>query len=279
MTEYASAVILGLGLAVGNTHLDQLEYNHNKIIIEQFTKQAIPFAKKSSRYIDETFEKILSVVEVDRKDTVLDVACGTGSISIEFARLCRHVTGIDITPAMIEQAKALQKENILSNLKWDIGNVSKQLPYPSNSFSIVVTRFSFHHLLKPLSVLIEMKRVCTVGGQIIVIDSTPSLNKAEMYNHMEKLRDPSHVKAFTTCELEDLFERARIPIVRKGSYELKIELEDQLQTSFPDPENIIKIRQLFIEDTKIDFLGVQSYYDGGSIFFSYPNSIFVGIKE
>jgi hypothetical protein len=60
---------------------------------------------------------------------------------------------------------------------------------------------------------------------------------------------------------------------------MKIELEDQLQTSFPDPENIDKIRQLFIEDTKNDILGLKSYYDGGKIFFLYPNSIFVGKKE
>jgi ubiquinone/menaquinone biosynthesis C-methylase UbiE len=259
--------------------LDLADYNHNKLIIEQFTKQAIPFAKKSAQYVDETFEKILSVVEVDRKDIVLDVACGTGSISIEFARLCGHVTGIDITPAMIKQAKLLQKENMLSNLKWDTGNVSKQLPYRSNSFSIVVTRFSFHHLLKPLSVLIEMKRVCTVGGQIVVIDPTPPVDKAEMYNYVEKLRDPSHAKALTIYEFENLFEKARIPLRRRGSYTMKIELEDQLRTSFPDPENIIKIRQLFIEDTKSDVLGLNSHYGGDKIFFSYPNSIFVGIKE
>ena len=60
---------------------------------------------------------------------------------------------------------------------------------------------------------------------------------------------------------------------------MKIELEDQLQTSFPDPENINKIRQVFIEDTKNDILGLKSYYDGDKIFFSYPNSIFVGKKE
>lgn len=259
--------------------LDRSDYNHNKLIIGQFTRQAIPFAKKSAQYIDETFERILSVVKVDKSDTVLDVACGTGSISIKFARLSRHVTGIDITPAMIEQAKLLQKENILSNIKWDIGDVYKQLPYQSSSFSIVVTRFSFHHFLSPLSVLIEMNRVCSIGGQIIVIDPTPPPDKAEMYNRVEKLRDPSHVKALTICELEDLFEKARIPIRRKGSYTMKIELEDQLQTSFPDPENINKIRQLFIEDTKNDILGLKSYYDGDKIFFSYPNSIFVGKKE
>ncbi|HZD35566.1 MAG TPA: hypothetical protein VE130_10205 [Nitrososphaeraceae archaeon] len=62
--------------------MDLADYNHNKLIIEQFTRQAIPFAKKSAQYIDETFEKILSVVEVDKSDNILDVACGTGSISI-----------------------------------------------------------------------------------------------------------------------------------------------------------------------------------------------------
>lgn len=259
--------------------MDLVDYNHNKLIIEQFTRQAIPFAKKSAQYIDETFEKILSVVEVDQSDSVLDIACGTGSISIEFARLSRHVTGIDITPAMIEQAKVLQKESMLSNLTWEIGDISKQLPHRSNSFSIVITRFSFHHLLKPLTVLAEMDRICKVGGQIIVIDPTPAVDKAEMYNHVEKLRDPSHVKALTTYEFENLFEQARIPIRRRRSYTMKIELEDQLRTSFPDPENIIKIRQLFIEDTKSGLLGLNSHYDGDKIFFSYPNSIFVGLKE
>jgi ubiquinone/menaquinone biosynthesis C-methylase UbiE len=153
------------------------DYNHNELIIGQFTKQAIPFAKKSAQYIDETFEKILTVVDVDKNDNVLDVACGTGSISIKFAELSKHVTGIDITPAMIEQAKLLQKGKMLNNLKWDIGDVSRQLPYPSISFSVVVTRFSFHHFLNPLSVLIEMNRVCSVGGQIIVIDPTLHLTK------------------------------------------------------------------------------------------------------
>ena len=260
--------------------LDQANYDHNKLIVGQFTLQAIPFAKKSARYIDETFEKISSLSEVDKSDTILDVACGTGSIVVEFARMSRHVTGIDITPAMIEQARFLQKKNRLNNITWEIGDVSRQLPYQSNSFSIVITRFSIHHLLNPLHMLVEMNRVCSVGGQIIVIDPTPPPDRAEMYNHVEKLRDPSHVKALTVCELEDLFERARIPILRKRSYAMKIELEDQLLTSFPEnPNNISEIRQLFIEDTKNDILGLKSYYDGNKILFSYPNSIFVGKKR
>jgi ubiquinone/menaquinone biosynthesis C-methylase UbiE len=210
---------------------------------------------------------------------VLDVACGPGLISIEFAKIARHVTGIDITPAMIQQAKALQQVHKLGNIRWDISDVSNNLPYPTGAFSIVASRYSFHHLLNPLSVLIEMRRVCTFGGQIVVIDPTPAPDKVDMYNNVEKLRDPSHVKALTKTEFEDLFKKAGIPLVRIGFYKLRLELEEHLQTSFPNPEDIPKIRQLYVEDTKRNILGLDSKLYGGKIYFSYPNSIFVGQKE
>ena len=184
-----------------------MSFDHNKLIIDQFTKQAIPFTKKAARYIEETFEKILSVVNVDDTDVILDVACGSGLISIEFAKISSQVTGIDITPAMIQQAKLLQQKNMLDNLKWDIHDISDNLPYPTGSFSIVASRFSFHHLLNPLSVLNEMNRVCAVGGQIVVIDPTPPQNKVDMFNRVEKLRDPSHAKALTVSEFEDLLKK------------------------------------------------------------------------
>ena len=256
-----------------------MSFDHNKLIIDQFTKQAIPFTKKAARYIEETFEKILSVVNVDHSDVILDVACGSGLISIEFAKISSQVTGIDITPAMIQQAKLLQQKNMLDNMKWDIHDISDNLPYPTGSFSIVASRFSFHHLLNPLSVLNEMNRVCAVGGQIVVIDPTPPPDKVDMFNHVEKLRDPSHAKALTVSEFEDLFKKAGIPVKRKGFYRMNFELEEHLLASFPNPDDVNKIRQLFIEDTKKNLLGLESHFDGDKIYFSYPNSIFVGQKE
>lgn len=210
---------------------------------------------------------------------MLDVACGPGLISIEFAKRARHVTGIDITPAMIQQAKAVQQVHKLSNIRWDISDVSNNLPYPTGAFSLVASRYSFHHLLNPFSVLSEMNRVCTVGGQVVVIDPTPAPDKADMYNIAEKLRDPSHVKALTKTEFEDLFKKAGIPLVRIGFYKLRLELEEHLQTSFPNPEDVPKIRQLYVEDTKRNILGLDSKFYGDKLYFSYPNSIFVGQKE
>ena len=78
---------------------------HQQLIVEQFTKQAIPFAQMA----DHSPEMILTASEVGPADTVLDVACGPGVLACAFAQVARHVTGIDLTPAMIEQAQALQQ--------------------------------------------------------------------------------------------------------------------------------------------------------------------------
>ena len=138
---------------------------------------------------------------------MLDVACRSGIVACELANFVSHVTGIDITPAMIEQAKQIQKEKKLDNLTWKIGDIHT-LPFDDSSFSLVITRYSFHHLLDPQKVLDDMIRVCKHGGRIVIIDVTPESSKANEYNRVEKLLDPSHVKAFTFKELTNLMEES-----------------------------------------------------------------------
>jgi ubiquinone/menaquinone biosynthesis C-methylase UbiE len=80
------------------------------------------------------------------------------------------------------------------------------LPLPDAAFSVVVTRYSFHHFLDPKAVLAEMVRVCRPGERVAVIDVfTSGPEHAEVYNRVEKLRDPSHVRALPLAELTGLF--------------------------------------------------------------------------
>src|SRR5262249_57428021 len=117
-----------------------------------------------------------------------------GLMACAFAKVARHVTGIDLTPAMIEQAKVMQQADGLTNLTWHVGDVQR-LPFADASFSLVFTRYSFHHLLDPKAVLAEMVRVCSHGGRVGVVDVfTSGPEQAEAYNRMEKRRDPSQVR-------------------------------------------------------------------------------------
>lgn len=75
-----------------------------RLIVEQFTRQAVPFSQMPTHSHEESNRLVLETAEIQPDDTVLDVACGPGLITCEIAKVARHVTGIDITPAMIEQA-------------------------------------------------------------------------------------------------------------------------------------------------------------------------------
>ena len=127
--------------------------------------------------------------------------------------------------------------------------MSTSLPFPDGSFSVAFTRYSFHHLLDPAGVLAEMVRVTRPGGRVVVVDVyTSSPEQAEAYDHVERLRDPSHVRALGLDELTGLFRDAGLRDVATTRYGLDMELERLLAASFPEPGAAEEVRRLFAAD-------------------------------
>ena len=199
-------------------------------------------------------------------------------MSCELARFVSHVTGIDLTPAMTEQAKQAQQEKELKNITWKIGDVSKRLPFDDSSFSMLVTRYTLHHLLEPRKVLQEMERVYTGKGKVLVIDVTPGPGKADAYNSVEKLRDPSHARTLTLTELKDIMRETGLINLKVAHQDLEVELESILQTD-SNHKDADKIRALFKEDLTKDNLGMRSHLKEDKIHFYFPRSMVVGEKK
>jgi SAM-dependent methyltransferase len=188
--------------------------------------------------------------------------------------VCRHATGIDVTPAMIEKAREHAAALALTNVDWHIGNVLP-LPLPDRSFPIVVSRYAFHHFPEPLAVLREMARVCARPGRVVVADMLASDDprRADALNRMERLRDPSHTRALPLAEWRDLFADAGLSAPREAFYEVRGELERLLATSFPAPDDIPLIRQMFEDSLADDGLGMKTKRKEGKILLSYPIAI------
>ena len=247
---------------------------HQRLILDQFTKQAVPFSQMQNH----SPELLLAVSKVGPEDNVLDVACGPGLMACAFAKVARHVTGIDLTPAMIEQAKFLQQSHGLTNLTWHLGDVLP-LPFPDAAFSLVFTRYSFHHFLDPKAVLAEMVRVCLPGGRVVVADVyTSNPQQAEAYNRLEKMRDPSHVRALAVEELTNLYNEAGLQTEKSQFYKHEYGVEDIIQRSFPNPGDADRLRQMYAEDLGVDRLGVGVHRRESKLFFAFPVVILVGHK-
>ena len=146
---------------------------HHHLILDQFTRQAAAFSVSPHIKDAAALRLIVEWSGAGPGDTVLDVACGAGHVVCAFAQVVRQATGIDITPAMLQRARALHEELGLTNVAWTLADV-RPLPFADGAFTLVTARYAFHHFPDPAAVLAEMTRVCAPGGTVMVVDTQAS---------------------------------------------------------------------------------------------------------
>ncbi|MBV8436175.1 MAG: class I SAM-dependent methyltransferase [Silvibacterium sp.] len=102
---------------------------------------------------------------------ILDVACGTGNQSIPAARTGARVTGLDIAPNLLEQARERARAE---DLKVDfVEGDAEDLPYEAGEFDVVLSMFGAMFAPRPERVVAEFHRVCRPGGLIAMGNWTP----------------------------------------------------------------------------------------------------------
>ena len=112
-------------------------------------------------------QRIRELLAGRQYDTLLDVGCGTGYL-IELLRQDNQaqLIGLDLSPAMIEQAKKKR----IPHSKWLVGR-SDKLPVADESVDVVTCSQSFHHYPETESALREVYRVLRPGGIYVLSDT------------------------------------------------------------------------------------------------------------
>ncbi len=253
--------------------------SHRDTILDQFSRQAVPFSTAAPIRDERALQLLVDAALAGADDTVLDVACGPGLVACAFARVARQVTGIDLTPAMIARAEALAAERGCANVRFQIGDVLP-LPCPDAAFSIVVSRFAFHHFPDPAAVLAEMRRVCRSGGRVVVADlmASPDPVKAAAFHRMEMLRDPSHARALTLAEFHALYRGAGFAAPSETFWRMDIDVDGLLERSFPEPGSEPVIRRMFEDSVTTDALGLETRHENGRLCFTYSNVILSAVR-
>jgi len=129
------------------------------------------FGRIAAGYIRGAGE-FIARLELGAGERVLDVACGTGNLAIPAARTGASVTGIDIAPNLVAQAKARAAAESLA-INFDVGN-AEDLPYDSGSFDTSVTMFGAMFAARPERAAAELLRVTKSGGRIAMANWTPT---------------------------------------------------------------------------------------------------------
>jgi ubiquinone/menaquinone biosynthesis C-methylase UbiE len=224
--------------------------SHSTSIRDEFAHQADSFARSPTMSLAETLDVVVDLVpdDGDGEGRWVEIACGPGLIARAMAPRVGSVLGVDLTPAMVEKARADAAAAGVENVSFEVGDATA-LDVPDDTFDGAITRFSLHHIPVPIRVLEEMRRVVRPGGWVVVSDfvTDDEGEAAAWQEQIERLRDPSHWALLTPSRIEGLAERAGLLPDSRREVPFVIDFEEWLSRGSGGPANAELIERLLGE--------------------------------
>ncbi len=221
---------------------------HSGAIRDEFAHQAESFARSPTMSLGTTLDVLVDLVPEDPGALWVETACGPGLIARAMAPRVGSVVGIDLTPSMVEKARADAAAAGVENVSFETGDVTA-LPMADDSLDGAITRFSLHHIPAPIRVLEEMARVVKPGGYVVVSDfvTDDDGESAAWQEQIERLRDPSHWALLTPSRIAALAERVGLDPDLDRIVPFEIDFEEWLNRGSGGPANAELIERLRAE--------------------------------
>jgi arsenite methyltransferase len=127
-------------------------------------------AEESSKNCNLSCGSNLEYLELVSGETILDLGCGRGRETILAADRVGpggQAVGLDITQAMIDQAKAQAKLTSKNNIKFVLGDI-ENLPFEDATFHAVMSNCVINHARSKRRAYTEIQRVLKPGGRFVI---------------------------------------------------------------------------------------------------------------
>jgi len=152
---------------------------------------------------------MLDAVEVQHGQTVVDVACGTGSLIAAVSKKADiQAHGIDIAEQMIKVAKETHP-----GISFMVAS-SVPLPFENTSVDAIMVSAAFHHFEEPQRFADECARVLCAGGRVYIGEFCPPPVVQQIMNFAIRFMKTGDVKIYSDLELIAFFAEAGFEIMR-----------------------------------------------------------------
>jgi len=140
--------------------------------------------------------RLVERTAVEADNEVLDIGCGTGTVAITAARRGARVTGVDITPSMLDRARTNAEIAGTEGIEWREGN-ARELPFEDDSFDVTLSSLGHMYGDPPAETTAELLRVTRPNGSIGFTSWTPTSLYPFMSSVLTTYLSPGDLPEFT----------------------------------------------------------------------------------
>lgn len=180
---------------------------------ERFGRFAREYVTSQSHAQGDDLARLIQLAQPEPHWEVLDVATGGGHTALAFAPHVKHIVASDLTAKMLQVAAEFIATQPVSNISFRQA-MADDLPFNDSTFHAVTCRIAAHHFPDVAGFLRETARVLKPGGLALVQDHVlpDDATAAAEVDSFEKLRDPSHHRAYNETEWRAMFVAAGLTI-------------------------------------------------------------------
>ena len=151
-------------------------------------------------------EAILGILPLQNGMRILDLGTGSGYLSFAIAKKHPDITiiGLDIVEKALKQNRQMAAQEGLNNVSF-VNYDGSTFPFESNSFDMVVTRYSLHHFPDINSSLSEVDRILSGKGCFFISDPAPNEGDENGFaDEFMRVKPDGHIRFRTFSELVQL---------------------------------------------------------------------------
>jgi ubiquinone/menaquinone biosynthesis C-methylase UbiE len=187
--------------------------NSKTLSQERYTQYAQGYVISQAHAKGAELARLVEIARPQPDWVVLDVATGGGHTALAFAPHVAWVVATDITPKMLEKAAAYVTSQGATNVAFKPAD-AEDLLFEDAAFDLVTCRIAPHHFPDCARFVREGARVLKPDGLLLVQDHVlpDDEEAARTVDDFERLRDPSHNRAFDEGEWQGMFEDAGLTV-------------------------------------------------------------------
>jgi len=251
-----------------------------ELVKKQFGAHARAYVSSPVHARGESLTRLVDLTKPQRAWLVLDVSTGAGHTALAFAPRVARVIATDLTPEMLEAARALAAQRAATNLEFRPAD-AQALPFDDGMFDLVTNRIALHHYPDARKAVAEMARVCRRGGLVALVDNVVPFEETtgRYINQFEKLRDASHQCAHPVKALERYFATARLKVEHLECLKKDMTFEPWADRMGADERTKAELRRMLSEAPAAVRGFLNPRMDGGELCFTLTEAVLIGRKE
>jgi ubiquinone/menaquinone biosynthesis C-methylase UbiE len=213
---------------VGHWHytgLDlQMSRTHQSVVSDQFGPRAEAYVASAVHSRGEDLDRIEAAAQRIAPRRAIDLGTGGGHVAYRLACHAEAVTACDLSEQMLAAVAKTAAAKGLGNIE-TVQTAAERLPFEDGTFDFLACRFSAHHWHDWEAGLREARRVLKPGASAIFVDVI-SPGGPMLDTHLqavELLRDPSHVRDYSSAEWQESLTRSRFAVGTTRTWRIKTE--------------------------------------------------------